>query len=213
MEQTAQLYEDTAEDLLWQEINPDHIWILDKLILSKKLGYICGPVGIDVPKPGWYIVRPCVNAMGLGLGAQKIWLTKDTTFLPVGHFWCEWFEGDHHSVDFWPRFGAKVFTIQGIKYSDLDLVKWQKWIKVDHKDEQVVPKFLFPYILDYHQINLEYVNDKLIEVHLRPNEDFGQGRASSEFIPVWEDQKTTPPKGYIYIEYPDCNGRIGAFIK
>jgi len=40
MEQIAQLYEDTAEDLLWYDINPDHIWMLDKLILSKKLGYM-----------------------------------------------------------------------------------------------------------------------------------------------------------------------------
>ena len=52
--------------------------------------------------------------MGLGLGAQKIFLKKDTTFLPVGHFWCEWFEGAHHSVDYWPKFGAKAFTIQGL---------------------------------------------------------------------------------------------------
>ena len=27
--------EDTAEDLVWKSINPDHVWVLDKLILSK----------------------------------------------------------------------------------------------------------------------------------------------------------------------------------
>ena len=36
-EDTAELYEDTAEDLLWYDINPDHIWILDKLILSTEI--------------------------------------------------------------------------------------------------------------------------------------------------------------------------------
>ena len=36
---------------------------------------------MDVPKPDWYIVRPCINAMGLGLGAEKVWLEKDTEHL------------------------------------------------------------------------------------------------------------------------------------
>jgi hypothetical protein len=69
----------SAEDRVWQTINPDDIWVMDKLILSRKLYYKCGPVGLDVPKPGHYIVRPCVNMLGLGLGSQKVWLDKDTT--------------------------------------------------------------------------------------------------------------------------------------
>ena len=62
---------DTEEDKVWKTINPDYIWVMDKLILSRKLGYKCGPTGIDVTEPGYYIVRPCVNALGLGLGAKK----------------------------------------------------------------------------------------------------------------------------------------------
>ena len=30
---------ETAEDVVWKTINPDHIWVMDKLILSRKLGY------------------------------------------------------------------------------------------------------------------------------------------------------------------------------
>ena len=59
-----------SEDEVWNTIDPEHIWVMDKLILSRKLGYSCGPTGMDVPKPNWYIVRPCINAMGLGLGAE-----------------------------------------------------------------------------------------------------------------------------------------------
>ena len=47
---------------------------------------------------------------------------------------------------------------------------------------------LYPNILKYERINLEYIGDKLIEVHLRGNEDFVN---NSEFIPVWEGQDTT----------------------
>ena len=70
--------EDSAEDFVWRDIDPDEIWAMDKLILSRKLGYICGPVGLDVPTPGYYCVRPCVNMLGLGLGTQKIWLEQET---------------------------------------------------------------------------------------------------------------------------------------
>ena len=136
------IYEDSAEDKLWKTIDSEDIWILDKLILSRKLGYNCGPVGIDVPNPGWYIVRPCVNALGLGLGAQKIYLEEDTTNLPYGHFWCEWFEGDHYSVDFLPSWGTKIMTVKGFKNPNT-FTKWDKWIKVENKTEHEIPKILY----------------------------------------------------------------------
>lgn len=203
--------EDTAEDLVWKSINPDHIWVLDKLILSKKLGYNCGPTGIDVPQPGWYIVRPCINAMGMGLGAQRIFIEKETMHLPLGYFWCEWFDGDHYSVDYLPEYGTKILTVKGTKQSKEEFVKWDKWEKVDHKKKHKIPKLLFPVILDYYRINLEYIDSKLIEVHFRENEDFKNN--ISEFIPVWEGQKIVPPDGYKYIGYEDVGGRIGAFVK
>ena len=42
------------EDLYWKNPKIDDLWALDKLILSKKLGYTCGPAGIEVPKEGIY---------------------------------------------------------------------------------------------------------------------------------------------------------------
>ena len=38
-----------TEDEVWAILKPEDIWIYDKLILSKKLGYVCGPIGVDVP--------------------------------------------------------------------------------------------------------------------------------------------------------------------
>lgn len=196
---------DTEEDKVWKTINPDYMWVMDKLILSSKLGYICGPTGIDVPEPGYYIVRPCVNALGLGLGAEKVWLEKDTTHLPYGYFWCEWFEGRHLSIDYKNK--KQVLCVEGYKQKDT-FTKWDKWIKTN--DE-----ISFPHILkdltDIELINCEYIGDKLIEVHLRHNEDFSDN--ITEFIPVWKGQDTTPPAGYTYRDYPDVHGRIGAFIK
>ena len=198
--------EDSAEDFVWQTIDPDHIWVLDKLILSRKLRYNCGPVGLDVPHPGLYIVRPCVNMLGLGLGTQKLWLEKDTCDLPVGHFWCEWFDGFHHSADYYNS--KQLLCVQGNKPENT-FIKWKEWIRTNKR-------FNFPEILntlvEFHPwINCEFIGDKLIEVHLRRNEDFDGN--INHFIPVWEGEDTTPPKGYTYRNYPDVHGRIGAFVK
>jgi len=196
----------SAEDLVWKTIDPMDMWVLDKLILSKRLGYNCGPVGLDVSVPGYYIVRPCVNMLGLGLGAQKVWLDKDTTHLPVGHFWCEWFDGRHLSIDY--QNGKQVLAVEGHK-PETTFTKWDHWVKVS--DRIKFPTVLEEFKEKYECINCEFIGKKLIEVHFRKNEDFNNNIV--HFIPVWEGEDTTPPEGYRYIEYPDVHGRIGAFVK
>ena len=195
------------EDLVWETIDPEHIWVLDKLILSRKLGYNCGPVGLDVPHPGFYIVRPCVNMIGLGLGTQKVWLDKETMHLTVGHFWCEFFTGNHYSIDYFDK--KQMLCVQGRKPDDT-FTKWTDWRRDDKK-------FQFPAILTeelvehYEWMNCEFIGGNLIEVHFRRNEDFDG--SIDHFIPVWEGEDTTPPSGYRYRDYPDVHGRIGAFVK
>ena len=53
------------DDDAWISCHKDDLWIFDKCILSTKLGYNCGPADMDVPEPGIYIVRPCVNLAGM----------------------------------------------------------------------------------------------------------------------------------------------------
>lgn len=195
-----------AENQVWKNIDPDDIWVMDKLILSKKMYYNCGPVGLDVNNPGWYIVRPCVNMLGLGLGAQKVWIEKETTHMPIGYFWCEWFEGRHLSIDY--HRGKQVLAVEGHK-PDTTFTKWDHWVKVS--DRINLPGILNQYIAKYEWINCEYIGGKLIEVHFRHNQDFEGG--ITHFIPVWEGEEIVPPAGYTYKPYPDIHGRIGAFVK
>ena len=98
------------EEQYWQNPNPDTMWVTDKLILSSKMGYKCGPAGIDVPESGDYIVRPVVNAYGLGIGAEKMFIEQTTTHIPPGFFWCEWFEGRHLSVDY--QQGKQILCVE-----------------------------------------------------------------------------------------------------
>jgi len=199
------MYEDTEEDRVWKTVPSDDLWIMDKLILSRKLGYVCGPTGLDVPHPGWYIVRPCVNMLGLGLGAERLWIEKETMHLPIGYFWCEWFSGRHLSVDY--NYGIQRLAVEGFKSSETNFTKWDEWVRVS--DKIPLPEILQD--LDYEWINCEFIGDKLIEVHLRKNEDFNGG--ISHFIPVWVENPIAPPEGYRYIEYPDIHGRKGAYVK
>lgn len=193
------------EDLVWETIDPDELWAMDKLILSRKLGYVCGPTGQDVPKPDWYIVRPCVNMLGLGLGAQKVYIEKKTMHLPLGYFWCEWFSGKHLSIDY--HYGVQKLCVEGRK-ADNTFTQWDSWIATDDQIALPMPLRTFAH---HEWLNVEYIGGKAIEIHLRNNVDFEDN--IKEFIPVWENQDTTPPEGYTYREYPDMHGRIGAFVK
>lgn len=190
----------------FQQVRTEDLWLYDKLILSSKLGYVCGPVGCEVPKPGHYIVRPTVNFLGLGIGTSIEWIEDSTDHLPPGYFWCEIFEGPHYSIDY-SRTYCKL-VVEGIKSKDT-FQKWDRWIKRDI--EIPIPKFLRYYSLTYPWLNIEMIGNKVIEVHLRCNPDFQYN--NTEFIPVWEGENTTPPHGYRYIDHPDIHGRIGGFIK
>jgi len=207
------MYEDEA----WLNCHNDDLWIFDKLVLAKKLGYICGPVGVDVPTPGDYIVRPSVNCMGMGRGAEIVNIQESTDHLPLGYFWCEIFTGRHISVDY--KFDIKQriieqdLTVEGFRRDGDPIWKFWKWKKIN----EFVP--IHRIILDvkgsYEYINCEYIGDRLVEVHLRNNSDMHE---STEVIPVWKSEAIElygvpkPPEGYVYVEDKDYH-RIGFYLK
>ena len=194
-----------TEEEVWMCIDPQDMWVLDKLIVARMSGHIAGPIGVDVTNPGWYIVRPAVNALGLGIGAERHWLTGNTDTLAPGHFWCEWFDGRHLSVDY--HWGVQTLAVEGFK-PDTTFTRWTDWRLVD--DVVPLPAMLTKIADKYEWINCEYIGGKLIEVHLRNNQDFAGN--VYHFIPVWDGDPTVPPEGYEYLDYPDIHGRIGAFI-
>ena len=72
---------------VFDSIAADDLWCIDKLILSKKLGYNCGPAGIAPHNPGKYVVRPIINLKMMSVGATIQYLDSDS--IPDGYFWCE----------------------------------------------------------------------------------------------------------------------------
>jgi hypothetical protein len=167
----------------WNHIHSEDLWIYNKLFLSRVLGYKCGPVGTTVPQPDFYIVRPMVNILGMGRFARKEWIEKYTCTFHPGEFWCEIFEGEHLSVDFYHQ--TSELVVLGTRDQEDPYYKWKRWEKIDRK-------IVFPDVLknlkgDYDWINCEFIGNQLIEVHFRRNPDFRYD--NSVAIPVWDDEK------------------------
>jgi hypothetical protein len=189
----------------WQYVNDDDLWIFDKSILARRLGYISGPSGVPVPTPNSYIVRPCINLQGMGIGAQFLNIESDTSHLPAGHFWCEVFSGRHISVDY--KYGNQILTVEGFREPNSPLWRFSKWQKTN--DYLPVPDQLKFLTNKYETINIEYIDGKVIEVHLRHNPDFIYGNSIA--IPVWEDQEDAAYKDLRFVEARDYK-RLGFYI-
>ena len=182
----------------WSSIHPQDLWVYNKLQVSRVLGYECGPAGLLVPRPDFYIIRPCINFMGMGRYARIEYLEGDTEHLHPAEFWCEVFEGEHISVDYYK--GQQELTVKGVRDPQDPLYKWKKWYKVD----RVIPLPKLLQNLDYNWINCEFIGNKLIEIHLRGNPDFRYNNDS--VIPVWEGDSVKT-----YIEDNDYH-RLGFII-
>ena len=204
---------------------PGHRKYFNKLWLSQQLGYVCGPAGVAPPKRDTYIVRPIYNLVGMGLGASEIILAPgDEDSLDPGHFWCEKFEGVHRSIDYEviPNTGLKqINCFVGEKTNNQFVFK--RW----HKDKTFifdVPE-VFCDIFDHDKqysikhCNVEIIDNKVIEIHLRssPDPDY------DEFIPVFENMPCAIPehrvKKYKFIKSEENGGgrlkpkRLGFYVR
>lgn len=187
-------------------IHPDDLWIYNKLQLSRKLNYVCGPGGMKVPKPGFYIVRPSVNFMGMGRNSRFLYIESSTDHLHPGEFWCEIFKGEHLSVDYY--FQEPVLTVKGHRNSKNSLSKWNCWTTIEKKVK--FPEILHNLKGNYEWVNCEFINSNLIEVHFRPNPDFQY--QNSVAIPVWREDFPKNYKNMTFIEAEDYE-RLGFWVK
>lgn len=184
----------------WSSIHPEDLWVYNKLQLSQVLGYTCGPAGLEVPKPGFYVIRPAINFMGMGRYSRVEEIRKSTEHIHPGSFWCEVFEGEHLSVDFQNK--EPKLIVKGNRNEMDKLYRWSLWETVERVVE--FPEVLNDIATRHEWINCEFIGGKLIEVHLRRNPDFRHNNTIA--IPVWKDQKVPELDescGYTYIDDKD----------
>lgn len=202
----------------WKKYPQYRKWF-NKLYVSQLLRYHSGPCGVAPDRDGWYIVRPIYNLSGMSIGAEKKYIKAgDTSKVPPGYFWCEWFEGTHYSTTYTFEHDLKpIWNIQSCWSAEKDELKFTKWKRSNHKPE--VPNQLKE-LSGVGLINVEFIGDKVVEVHLRdtPDPDY------DEMIPIWEDDPASlvdsyEKMGYNFINsYEDADkfllpARIGFMVK
>ena len=193
----------------WNHIHSKDLWVYNKLFLSRRLGYLCGPAGTTVPKPDFYIVRPSFNLFGMSRLARIEWIEKRTDDMHPAEFWCEIFKGEHISVDY--HNCKQDLCVLGTRKNQDPIHKWTKWEKIDKN-------ITFPDILKnlkkkYEWINCEFIGEKLIEVQFRRNPNFRYNNKVA--IPVWNENKknlSEKYKNYRFIEDISYD-RIGFLVE
>ena len=173
---------------VWDAIALDDLWCLDKLILSKKLGYTCGPAGIAPATAGQYVVRPIMNLKMMGVGAKIQYLASDS--IPDGYFWCELFTGRHLSFDY--NWGKQILAVEGFRADPTRLDRFSRWTKTN--EDFKLPEILQTVADKYKWFNAEVIGNKVVEVHFRYNDDFANHDADT-IIPVWKDKFYSSPAG------------------
>ena len=191
---------------VWGCCDVDDLWIYDKLILARKLGHLAGPAGVPVPSNGFYMVRPITNIRMMSRGAYKAWLSPVEDTVPDGYFWSELFQGRHISIDY--NFGEQKTTVEGIRNS-ARLDRFYKWQRVEYPYE--LPAVLQDVARRSKWLNIEMVGDKIIEVHLRYNDDF-LNHDCNEIFPVWRNEWNSRPSGSEWYDSP-CGDRLGFWIR
>ena len=207
---------------------PQYRQWFNKLWLSEQLGYDCGPGGVAPTKDGKYVVRPIMNLDGIGVGATvKNIKAGDTTQVPAGYFWCEYFDGPHYSCTYewqydrdhiwghWKQPWKGQSCWEGVNLP-INLSKFVEWKRTDYIPP--VPD-LFVELRDVATINVEFKGDKPIEVHLRDSPN----PKDNHLIPMWKSDEGKVSHylmhGYEFIEgYSDGNKqlddpRIGFMVK
>jgi hypothetical protein len=71
-------FSETSDE--WNYIHNEDLWIYNKLFLSRVLDYNCGPAGVSVPKPDFYVVSPSINVLGMGRFSRNEDLSIDSKY-------------------------------------------------------------------------------------------------------------------------------------
>ena len=160
---------------VWSTCPSDWLWIYDKVIVARKQRILAAPAGIPVPRDGWYIVRPITNIRMMARGARRQYLLKDSDDVPDGFFWSEVLSGRHISVDY--HWGKQELTAEGFRDDPDRLDRFSRWRKVS--DQMPLPEWLRDLGSQAQWLNAEYIGDRIIELHLRYNDDFANLRDRS----------------------------------
>lgn len=158
---------------------PGHRWVYDKYRAYNLLNE--GPRATVGYTSGDSIVKPRVNFFGLGKNATYQFAAGS---IPPGYVSQPWAEGPHYSVDL--QDGQVLHIYQGRKHRG----RFVLWHRVEACPR--VPDQLLRLSREIGRLNFEMIEDKVIEVHLRPSVQFYSEPDYS--LVFWESEGTRPTK-------------------
>lgn len=190
------------------KLKNNYRWMFNKLEVALRQGLMAGPAATAPKFDGTYIHRPVYNLYGMGIGATKFEYDSSMysnminhAIVPPGHFWCEWLEGTHYSIDY-EKISTSWFTRSawvGEHESKDNLTKFKEWTRIDTRLVPTIEEIDYHHIKlpSLHQIdklNLEMIDGFVIEIHLRwGNDPFDDLQIGDTIIPVWNDDEA--PEG------------------
>lgn len=214
------------EDFQTWRMYPNYRNLFNKLELALSQGLNAAPAAVNPLHDGYYISRPIYNLYGMGLGAKKFWYSDEmyndllnNDVVPPGHFWCEWLDGNHLSIDFHRNPENGIFYTrsvwQGRHYSKDNLTKFETWTRLKNKIHPHDIKINLPWNDEkVVAINLEMIGKYVIEAHLRlGNDPWDDLPVGTVVTPVWNNESVPEEvefRGNLHndMEYYSASGHL-----
>lgn len=206
---------------------PDYNFLYNKMFICKLQNIKHAPMPI-FPEKFPVVIKPIINLMGMGLNSVKIKNKKQfLKYFNSNHFWCEYLSGEHLSWDLVITKGEiqYICCFKGYKNGKkFGTFKYWKLLK-EYKYPDFFTELVDTYLRNFTGcINLETINNKVIECHLRMGDidqlpkdhlrlilynyinknDNLKGLLNSlplrnlYLIPIWQDLKECHDKNIIY---------------
>ena len=155
--------------------NPEYRKWFNKLEVGTIFGHYCGPIHAEVPFSGKYIVRPIYNLWGMGAGAQVCNIKKGEPHdkFPPGSFWQLYIDSPEvHTADL--VYKDSRWTIDRYSIGHRSSVQhFTTWTEIDPLSvdlyHQIPELSKLDVLKDIPIINIEFIKNRIIEVHLRHN--------------------------------------------
>ena len=153
-------------------------FIYNKIFICQSQEIDCGPYGIT-PVNFPVVIKPIVNLYGMSKEFKIIYnLDEFNKNITDGLFWMKYYSGENYNLDIILKKG-KIFKYL-ILFSKTNINKpgtfeYHTNIELDSKKINLnkIDNWIKKYLSDFTGIiNMEIINNKIIEVHLRPNGDF-----------------------------------------
>lgn len=150
------------------QMNPQHNWVYNKLLIAEKQSIPCGPHGTSITSYPAFS-KPIYNLRSMGAGIEVLNNEKQyRKSLKPGYMWSELLTGEHYSTDAAVSFG-KVLWIKHTRGIPLDNGTFDYWeLNESAYLDGYLVQFIETHLAGYSgMLNLETIGNKIIEVHLR----------------------------------------------